>query len=76
MELRRRGDLSQVAPSVGLALYRISQEALANAARHAPQARTVLGLELANGDVSLVAETTGPVDVDDRRPSRSGRATA
>ena len=63
VELRRRGDLSQIAPSVGLALYRISQEALANAARHAPQARTILGLELANGDVSLVAETIGPVDV-------------
>jgi signal transduction histidine kinase len=62
VDLRRRGDLTQIAPSVGLALYRISQEALANAARHAPQARTVLGLELANGDVSLVAETTGPVD--------------
>ena len=46
---------------MGLALYRIAQEALANAARHAPRARTMLGLELANGRVALLAETSGPV---------------
>jgi signal transduction histidine kinase len=61
VELQRRGDLSRIAPSVGLALYRISQEALANAARHAPHAQTVLDLELADGGVSLVAETSGPI---------------
>lgn len=61
VELKIRGDLGAVEPTVGLALYRIAQEALANAARHAPQARTVLGLDLDNGHVSLVAETTGPV---------------
>lgn len=59
--LHKRGDLSQIAPSVGVALYRIAQEALANAARHAPQARTVLMLEVALERASLVAETTGPV---------------
>jgi signal transduction histidine kinase len=59
VELRLRGDLSRVSPSVGVALYRIAQEALANAARHAPRARTVLGLELADGQVRLVAETSG-----------------
>jgi signal transduction histidine kinase len=42
-------------------VYRIAQEALANAARHAPHARTVLGLELSHTQISLVAETTGPV---------------
>jgi signal transduction histidine kinase len=61
VELRTRGDLSRIPPKVGLALYRISQEALANAARHAPHARTTLGLELANGRVVLVAETSGPL---------------
>jgi signal transduction histidine kinase len=61
VELQTRGDLTRIPPSVGLALYRIAQEALANAARHAPRARTVLGLELANGRVALVAETTGPL---------------
>jgi signal transduction histidine kinase len=61
VELRMRGDLARLPPSVGLALYRIAQEALANAARHAPRARTMLGVELANGRVTLLAETSGPV---------------
>jgi signal transduction histidine kinase len=60
VELRAPGDLSLIAPGVGTALYRISQEALANAARHAPRARTVLAIEVDNGRASLVAETTGP----------------
>jgi signal transduction histidine kinase len=64
VELRLRGDLSRVPAGVGAALYRIAQEALANAARHAPRARTVLGLELTNGQVQLVAETRGPAGTD------------
>ena len=44
-------------PSVGVAVYRIAQEALANAARHAPDARTVAGPRAADGHVTLVAET-------------------
>jgi signal transduction histidine kinase len=63
VELRMRGDLSRVPPSVGLAVYRIAQEALANAARHAPRARTMFGLELANGRLQLLAETIGPLVV-------------
>jgi signal transduction histidine kinase len=61
VELYQRGDLSRIPAGVGLALYRIAQEALANAARHAPQARTMLGLELDHGRVVLLAETIGPV---------------
>jgi signal transduction histidine kinase len=61
VELHTRGDLSRIPAGVGLAVYRIAQEALANAARHAPRARTVLGLELADGRVALVAETSGPL---------------
>jgi signal transduction histidine kinase len=61
VELHTRGDLSRIPPSVGLALYRIAQEALANAARHAPRARTLLGLELEQGRVALLAESSGPV---------------
>jgi signal transduction histidine kinase len=60
VELRMRGDQSAIAAGVGVALYRIAQEALANAARHAPRARTVLGLDVGDGRASLVAETTGP----------------
>jgi signal transduction histidine kinase len=61
VELHTRGDLSRIPSGVGLALYRIAQEALANAARHAPRARTMLGLELENGRVILLAETIGPL---------------
>jgi signal transduction histidine kinase len=61
VELRTRGDLSEIPPGVGVAVYRISQEALANAARHAPGARTTLGLELTDGRVAILAETKGPV---------------
>lgn len=66
VELRMRGDLTPIAPTVGTALYRIAEEALANAARHAPRARTTLELELAAGHISLVAETTGPVAAVDK----------
>ena len=61
VELEVRGDLSSIPPGVGVAVYRITQEALANAARHASRARTLLGLELTNGRVTIVAETTGPI---------------
>jgi signal transduction histidine kinase len=61
VELHVSGALSEIQPSVGMAVYRIVQEALANAARHAPRARTVLELNLSDRHISLVAETAGPV---------------
>jgi signal transduction histidine kinase len=63
VELRTRGDLSLIAPGAGVALYRISQEALANAARHAPRAHTLLKLEVTDERACLVAETIGPTAV-------------
>jgi signal transduction histidine kinase len=60
VELQTQGDLTRISPGVGAALFRIAQEALANAARHAPGARTVFELEVADGQVRLVAETHGP----------------
>lgn len=61
VELATQGELAELEPGVGLALYRIAQEALANAARHAPRARTVLELGIDDAEVSLVADTVGPV---------------
>ncbi|MGN6868425.1 MAG: sensor histidine kinase [Solirubrobacteraceae bacterium] len=55
------GDLAGLEPGVGLALHRIAQEALANAARHAPHARTVLEIAVGDVEVTLVADTAGPV---------------
>ena len=71
VELLVGGDLSQVPPGTGAALYRIVQEVLANATRHAPRARTLLAVELADGHVRLVAETSGAaVAVRVREPER------
>jgi signal transduction histidine kinase len=61
VELRMPTDVGSIPPGVGVALYRITQEALANAARHAPRARTDVELELADGMVSVVAESRGPL---------------
>jgi signal transduction histidine kinase len=69
VELQVRGDLSQLSEGTGVALYRIAQEALANATRHAPHAHTVLGVELADGQVRLVADTVGPAAAP---PGRTG----
>jgi signal transduction histidine kinase len=60
VELHKQGDLSRIAPTVGVTLYRITQEALANAARHAPDARTALDIAVAGGGASLVVESDGP----------------
>ena len=71
--LQTQGDLTRISPGVGVALFRIAQEALANAARHAPSARTVLELEVADGQTRLVAETHGPARaVKVNEPERPG----
>ncbi|HEX6576778.1 MAG TPA: sensor histidine kinase [Jiangellaceae bacterium] len=58
VELQTRGNLSVIPASVGIALYRIIQEVLANVVRHAPGAPTTVKLDLAEGRVSLVAESS------------------
>ena len=60
VELHTRGSLSVIPAGVGIALYRIIQEVLANVVRHAPGAPTTVRLELAEGLVSLVAESSEP----------------
>src|SRR5918995_686066 len=59
VELRKRGDLSRIPPTVGVTLYRIGQEALANAVRHAPHARTALEVEVAARRGAVVGEKKG-----------------
>jgi signal transduction histidine kinase len=61
VELRMPTDVRSIPSGVGVALYRITQEALANAARHAPRAHTDVELALADGVVSIVAESRGPL---------------
>jgi signal transduction histidine kinase len=71
VELRMPADVRSIPPGVGVALYRITQEALANAARHAPRAHTDVELALADGVVSVVAESSGPLIPE--APSDRGR---
>jgi signal transduction histidine kinase len=69
-ELRTRGDPERLPAGVSVAVYRIAQESLANAARHAPLARTVLSLDVVAGQVSLEAKTSGPVGGSASEPER------
>lgn len=55
------GDAASVPATVGLAVYRAAQEALANASRHAPGAPVRLRLRVAGGDVELTVDNEAPV---------------
>lgn len=56
-----RGDPGAVDLTVGLTLYRIVQESLANASRHAPHAHTSVCVSITDADVSAEVRTTGPL---------------
>ncbi|RJO75005.1 histidine kinase [Nocardia panacis] len=62
------GEVAVVSPAVGLALYRIGQESLANVVKHAPDStvRVRLGVDAALAE--LTVDNTLPA-----RPTRTGR---
>jgi signal transduction histidine kinase len=51
------GDIAGLPATTGLAVYRIAQEALTNAAKHAPGAPTEVGLRVWAGEVTLTADS-------------------
>lgn len=53
VELDTTGDVTTIAPTTGLALYRIVQESLTNVAKHAPGTPAAVNLNVNNGTVSL-----------------------
>ncbi len=53
VELQVEGDQDALSPSAGLGLFRIAQEALSNAGRHCPGARTEVRLRVADGEARL-----------------------
>jgi signal transduction histidine kinase len=53
------GDTSALPATTGLAVYRIAQEALTNAAKHAPGAPTAVRLSVDAGRVTLTADSSG-----------------
>jgi signal transduction histidine kinase len=54
-----RGDVAGVPGTVGLAVYRIAQEALTNAAKHAPGASVTVDLAIAPRAVELTVDSSG-----------------
>ena len=53
VELETDGDVGRIADSAGLTLYRVAQEALSNAARHAAGAAVRVQLRVGEGDARL-----------------------
>ncbi|HEY6745459.1 MAG TPA: histidine kinase [Mycobacteriales bacterium] len=55
------GELAEVEPITGLAVYRVVQESLANATRHAPGAAVTVAVRVRAADVEVtVADSGGP----------------
>ncbi|WP_404380142.1 histidine kinase [Knoellia locipacati] len=61
-----RLDAADVPPGTALVIYRVAQESLANAARHAPGAAVELTLEEDSGWARLMVRSSGPPDADVR----------
>ncbi|MGH3455383.1 MAG: sensor histidine kinase [Nocardioidaceae bacterium] len=61
VEYRAEGPHEGVDRAIGLTLHRIAQEALANAGRHAPHARTVVRTVVTPDAVTLDVESVGAV---------------
>jgi signal transduction histidine kinase len=53
------GEVSALPATTGLAVYRIAQEALTNAAKHAPGAPTAVRLTVGAGNVALAVDSGG-----------------
>jgi signal transduction histidine kinase len=61
--LRTQGPLERVSPGVGLALYRIVQESLANIAKHAPDSTSAVTLTNTADHAELTVVNESPVPV-------------
>jgi signal transduction histidine kinase len=71
--LHTDGEPDQVSAAVGLALYRITQESLANIAKHAPASKAQVSLEISSSVVVLSVVNDLPVRVPDVPAARDGR---
>ena len=71
VSLETAGDLAQVPPATGLALYRLVQESLTNVARHSPHAAASVTLDVGSDPGRLVVRNGVPDDAV-RSPGGSG----
>jgi signal transduction histidine kinase len=62
------GQVDDLPPSVCANLYRIAQEAITNAAKHAQAGRVQLRLEVGPADIVLSVEDNGNAGIDDLAP--------
>jgi signal transduction histidine kinase len=67
------GETDQVSAALGLALYRIAQESLANIAKHAPASKAQVGLVISPTTAALSVVNDLPVRVPDTAPAPDGR---
>jgi len=72
VDLRVHGQAGQLAPASSLGLYRIAQEALANAAKHAPGARVDVELVVDGGAARLRIADTGAANGAPPSPAAGG----
>jgi signal transduction histidine kinase len=73
---RAEGQHDQVSPAVGLALYRITQESLANVAKHAHECKATVSLVVSSSNALLSIVNEVPVAVPAGRLSQDGRGLA
>jgi signal transduction histidine kinase len=71
--LRKNNAAEQVSAAVGLALYRITQESLANIAKHCPAAKAQVELSISPTTAALSVVNTLPVRVPDTAVAPDGR---
>jgi signal transduction histidine kinase len=60
VSLTVQGDVTRLPATTGLAAYRIVQEALTNAVKHAPGSPTEVRLTVSPGEVTLTADSQAP----------------
>lgn len=73
LSLQAHGPTDQVSAAVGLALYRIAQESLANIAKHAPKSKATVDLATSPSAAELCIVNEVPVAVRTARASPDGR---
>ncbi|HZU46277.1 MAG TPA: histidine kinase, partial [Mycobacterium sp.] len=76
VSLQTEGPAEQVSAAVGLALYRIAQESLANIAKHAPDSKATVRLVISPSVAVLAIVNAMPVAVPSGSPSADGRGLA
>lgn len=76
VSLHTEGPTEQVSAAVGLALYRIAQESLANIAKHAPDSKATVRLVISPSVAVLAVVNAMPVTVPAGSPSADGRGLA